>query len=291
MSRRIVVSGNCQISGFAAALRLIFPDDLVYELLLHVTIPGAREAAEVELAAADVWIAMPSPENEELAVAAGPAVRRISWPNLNFNGFHPDLVYALQGPDIFRGVSDYHSAIGLWAWKRGLEPADAVHLFVPEVFDALGYFQYFITAQRMLGAEIEAAGLDFGRFWLRAKRLGVFMHTVNHPGINVLTLVAQHVALRIGADEGILTEPLERYLEDALVTSVVWPVYPAIARYLGVAGSFRFSVQGRQFPTLEDFLVAQWEAYGEGKRGAVSSVRNDDELCDAVLTPLIGVRA
>ncbi len=147
-----------KIVGFVAALRLIFPDDVIQWLPLHVAIPAAREVAEAELATADVWIAMPSPENEQLAAIAGPAVRRIRWPHLNFNGFHPDVVYALQGPEIFRGVGDYHSAIGLWAWKRGLEPADAARLFVPEVFDAFGYFQYFISAQQMLGAEIEGAG-------------------------------------------------------------------------------------------------------------------------------------
>jgi hypothetical protein len=286
MSRSIVVSGNCQISGIASALRLLFPDDVVMEYPLHVDL-GRTEEFDAQLARADVWVTMTHHDNEAMETRTRTHALQVQVPVLNFNGFHPDLVYAIRdGGSIFRGVSDYHSAIGLWAWRRGIDPAHALALFTPDAFRRLGYYSCYGTAVELLRASFDEAGLDFAEFWLRAKRSGVFMHTVNHPCIAPLVLVAKQVARRIGAPPGIMSDPLDRYLEDSLVASIVWPVYPAIARYLGVPGSYRFRVERRWFASLLPFLEAQWEAYGDADPTVVQAIR-DEDLYDHVLGPLV----
>jgi hypothetical protein len=286
MSRSIVVSGNCQITGIAGALRLLFPDDTVVEYPLHVDL-GRLEEFDTQLAQADVWVAMTHPDNEVMRSRTGTRAQQVRAPVLNFNGFHPDLVYAIRDDgSIFRGVSDYHSAIGLWAWRQGIDPADAVALFTPDTFRRLGYYGYYRTAADLLQDSFDEADLDFAQFWLRAKRTGVFMHTVNHPCIAPLVLVAKQVARRMGAPIDALADPLDRYLEDSLITSIVWPVYPSVAQYLGVSGSYRFRMERVSYPSLPTFLEAQWKAYGDADPTVVHAVR-DEDLYDRVLDPLV----
>jgi len=289
VTRKLVVTGNCQVLALSTALRMIFPRDAIYTYQLNL-VDHSKVAAQ--LADADFWIAMPYPtENDRVRELSTTNAMYVSWPPLVFNGFHPDIVYAYRGEELFRGISDYHSAIGLWAWQRGADPFDAARLFTAETFRALGYFDAYRADIDPLRAAFARSSLDFSGFWLRAKRMGVFMHTINHPRAEVLTLLAKLVAVELGATPDVLDEPIERYVIDELVRVVVWPVYPEIAVHLGVPGSNRFTVVNDVYRSREEFLRAQWTAYGDTDPSMVTSTRPDKDLYDAVLEPMLKERS
>ncbi len=221
---------------------MIFPRDAIYTYQLNL-VDHSKVAAQ--LADADFWIAMPYPtENDRVRELSTTNAMYVSWPPLVFNGFHPDIVYAYRGEELFRGISDYHSAIGLWAWQRGADPFDAARLFTAETFRALGYFDAYRADIDPLRAAFARSSLDFSGFWLRAKRMGVFMHTINHPRAEVLTLLAKLVA-----------------------------------------------VENDVYRSREEFLRAQWTAYGDTDPSMVTSTRPDKDLYDAVLEPMLKERS
>jgi hypothetical protein len=278
--------------GVTAALRLIFPRDSIEVYRMWIDDNAAIAAA---LADADAWVAQPVPDNDQLRELSQTQAVQVMCPSLGFSGFHPDMVFAWCHPDmiyawrnglLFRGLNEYHSAIGLWAWRRGLDVPDAVRLFSGETFRRLGYYGAFRAEIEPLSDAFTKAGLDFSWFWLRAKRLGVFMHTVNHPRIDALVLLAKLVARELGMPSRVLQEPIERYVPDQLLPIVVWPVYPELASHLGVPGSDLF-MYGSSTYRLEDFLAAQWEAYGDADPEIIRCPRITDGLFDSVLEPLM----
>ena len=290
-----MVTGNCSAVGLAAALQLVFPDDVVEARRLLVEHDDDITAA---LSDADAWIAQASHHNDYLLEHSAASAPPIVYPAIVFSGFHPDLAYAWHRElfeadprarlpsHLFLGVSGYHSAIGLWAWRRRLSPQAAAKLFTPVAFTQLGYSDVYREDIDLLREAFETAGLDFSWFWLRAKRLGVFMHTIDHPRVEPIALLAKLLALRLGMPRAQLELPLERHLPDDLVSVAVWPVYPEIARHLGVTDSYLFSF-GLSAYSLKDFLKAQWSAYGDADPAGVYCPRLEDGLFDSVLEPLV----
>ncbi len=253
MTRKLVVTGNCQVLALSTALRMIFPRDAIYTYQLNL-VDHSKVAAQ--LADADFWIAMPYPtENDRVRELSTTNAMYVSWPPL------------------------------------GADPFDAARLFTAETFRALGYFDAYRADIDPLRAAFARSSLDFSGFWLRAKRMGVFMHTINHPRAEVLTLLAKLVAVELGATPDVLDEPIERYVIDELVRVVVWPVYPEIAVHLGVPGSNRFTVVNDVYRSREEFLRAQWTAYGDTDPSMVTSTRPDKDLYDAVLEPMLKERS
>jgi hypothetical protein len=282
--RRIVVTGNCTANGLTAALQIIFPRDSVERYHLWEDDGASIASALVD---ADAWIAYPSPKNHDLLERSGTRAAQIVCPPVIFSGFHPDMVYAWRDGSVFRGAAgDGHSAIGLWAWRRGLDVPDAVRLFSPETFRRLGYYAAYKAEIEPLRDAFTRSGLDFSFFWRRVKRMGVFMHTINHPRIDVLVLLAKLLALELGMPPELLQQPLERYVPDELLPIAVWPVYPDLAVHLGVSGSYLFSFS-RFAHSLEEFLEMQWEAYGDIDPSSVTCPRITDGLYDQALEPLL----
>jgi hypothetical protein len=282
--RRIVVTGNCTVWGLAAALRMIFPEDSIEHHRLWVE---DHEVVAAALADADVWVAHKSPDNEELLERSRTRARRITCPPLIFSGFHPDMVYAWRDGSVFQAAAgDYHSAIGLWAWRRGLDAPEAARLFRPESFRQLGYYTAYQAEIEPLRESFAESGMDFTSFWLRVRRMGVFMHTFNHPRIDVIVLLTKLLALELGMAPELLERPIERYVVDELLPIAVWPVYPELATHLGVAGSYLFAF-GRLAFSLDEFLEMQWQAYDDIDPSTVSCGRISDGLYDRVLEPLL----
>jgi Polysaccharide biosynthesis enzyme WcbI len=282
--RRIIVTGNCMMPGLAAALRLIFPRDSVQYHRIWVEDKASIAAA---LTDADIWVAQPVPDNEELLERSRTQARQVLCPPLVFSGFHPDMVYAWRGDgSFFQGLNPYHSAIALWAWRTGLDVPDALRLFKPEIFRRLGYYDTYRAEVDALRAAFAASKLDFSWFWLRVKRMGVFMNTVNHPRIEPIVLLAKLIAVELGVSSDVLNQPLERYVQDDLLPIAVWPVYPDLAAHLGVRGSYLFSFGPLTF-SLDEFLETQWAAYGDADPDDIGCPRITTGLYDSVLEPFL----
>lgn len=198
-----------------------------------------------------------------------PRVRR--FPSVDFNAYHPDMVYVadsttgtyIQGP-----MGEYHSAIALWAWRRGLDLDTTLKLFRSEVYAALGYFDYWPSAVRALETVGKKGNVPLGDLLEGWRRHGCWLYSLNHPKLPVLADVVRRVLHR----EGIETIPnAEAFLTDTLSVHPAWPVYPEIGRHLGVPGSYLFKQAAYRgtadnpvpFLDLPDYLAAAFATFDQ----------------------------
>ena len=278
-----MVTGNCNVGGIVEGLHAVMPGVAVRGFpAWELETEEARRTAAEAVDGSDAWVRMPIPENTGIA-AQSDALRVIDLPNLVFSAFHPDAVYAVRRDgSIFRGITDYHSAIGLWAWRRGLSPSEAGRLFSPEVMHVLTYDRYWEPSVAAMKADFLQSSLAFPTFWMRLKRSGVFMHTINHPTASTLSLLAKAIAVRLGAAEDVWDIPAERYVQDFL-SHIVWPVYPWIGERLGIPGCFQWKMDGWTFDGVEEWLEETFAVYGDTPRDDVLSHRLEDGVYDRVL--------
>lgn len=206
--------------------------------------------------------------------------RMVELPVLVFPAFHPDLVYLFdrRRPDTtpVRGpVGDYHSAFALFGFLEGLSEDETARLFAPETCRRLGYLDLWDSSAEALLQAGRVAGWDLSLELTRWARSGVFMHSVNHPRMNVVADLARGVATRLG-----LSPPeieLDAYLADEFLGQGTWPVYPAIAERYGVPASEVFFTSGKERTrplSLDVFIEASFATY--------RLHRADDLVCDRV---------
>lgn len=280
------IVGNCQVRGLADALRIVFPDDLIIDIRSwDFTDVENTVAAMNYLRSLDVQIRMPLEDSplspEDIGYSEHQLVLQI--PSITFPAFHPDMVYA-RGPDgeLFRGNVDYHSAIGLWAWCHGLEAEEAAQLFSDDVLAGLSYDDYWDASVAALRESVDASDLEFPALWARLHRLGLFMHTINHPNSAAIAVFAKAIAVRLGAPAEVWRYPLERYVPD-YCSSEVWPVYPIVGRRLGLTGAWHWRLQERQILSVADWLGAAYASYDDRAGRVLDCPRLYDGLYDKVI--------
>ena len=146
-----------------------------------------------------------SPTSFSPVICATAAARRISsaccrrrrlFRPISFAAFHPDLVF-IHDPTRLHGyvagpLGPYQSALGLFAYLKGLSLDMANALFNENVFEAVGYLDMWGAASREL---VETArskfGLDLSAELMSWSRRGVFMYSSVHPMGFVLCDIAR----------------------------------------------------------------------------------------------------
>ncbi len=220
-----------------------------------------------QLSKADVWL-FSGPEGMQSAALERinkPHLRVCRFPELYFNAFHPDQVYAWMrdGSLVESATGPYNSAIALWAWQHGLNAQQTISLFTPEVFGALGYHdRWQISIDRLRHDFVPFPHLDYRDFIIPLQRSGAFMHTVNHPKVPAMAQMARLLAKQI--DPTIDTEsiPVENMMVDGLfMASVSWSVYPSVANALGIKGAFMWKLEDHSVIGLEEFVQRSFAKY------------------------------
>jgi hypothetical protein len=262
MSRNILVAGNCQIGGIAAALKWIFPSDKVSVIPFNPHVfKGDGGALANQLASADIVFGGDFVQAFLRRQQAFPS-NFVTIPSLYFSAFHPDIVAAKIKSTGARLPTRYNSIICLWAYANGLDPADAALLFTHNNFGKLGYYQHWDASVTRMEAAFESCGQEFSRFFMAVKRSGIFMYTVNHPRISLLTWMAKLLAIRVGHDKTLLSKDIS--VNDALGNVEIWPVYPDVAHQLAVPGSYTWLVdRGRVIDGLQDFIEYSYAKYSQ----------------------------
>lgn len=219
----------------------------------RVLVRGSQEATATELIGYDVVLTQrfDSP-------ALGPlqtiqlrerAARLMLFPKIGFTGFHPDIVVV---PGVRAGrLRNYHSAIVAGAWAAGLPASRVPRLFNAYVFRRLGYFDEYQKARlflRKLCQRCELRGEVLVSAW---EREGLFMHTPNHPTIQALNEVARLLCAKLGLP-AISNAELP---PDSLAPVCKLPVYPELARHLGI--------EARPEIVVEDASLSPEEAIAE----------------------------
>lgn len=251
---RIGVLGNCQAAGLAACLQALSPTiDILLRPAAEIDVNDSKSvsATAAELAACDRVLVQRMSEARPVVAALIQTVvdaagsRAQLWPLMTFNGLHPDCVYVQRGGAPIDGaIRPYHSALACAAWLEGLTPARALALFNAFTYAALGYFDAFDAAAVVLRDRAEPLGFDLDGL---IRPPSVFMHTVNHPAIAALMVVAAQALDRLGLPRLHRAEPPP----DTLAEAAIWPVYPEIARRLDLSADT---------PDLSALVAAEYAA-------------------------------
>jgi len=164
------------------------------------------------------------------------------FPSLAFSAYHPDLILMsdpTRGNQLVNcATGPYHSTLALFAYRAGWPAEAALRLYRREVFAALGYFQVWRGAAETLLDQGRQFGLDLSADFLRWANRGCFMYSINHPKPHVLYDIARKLLRGVG----LTSEPIDfdTYAVDDIVRGYVFPVYPEIAEFYGVSGSYIF---------------------------------------------------
>jgi hypothetical protein len=265
---RIVVSSNCQTAGIASALQLILPGADVEALPISSNTINQENKPRFKkaLSRADFWITISQPELIEEWNYRN--VKSIRVPGIMFRAFHPDLVYArnIETKQLVSCIEHYNSLIVLWSWMRGFSVEEAKKVFNERLLHELGYMDMWDTSYAATKEAFSSTDIDFKHFFPHIKRMGVFMHSINHPIQPVLSSIAMQAAEIIepscrGADPAVYES-----LSDPLRHSV-WPLYPPIAEAMSLSGSYSWRLEDKHYPNLTSFIEHSYSIYAsEGIR-------------------------
>jgi hypothetical protein len=268
---KIGVFGNCQAQGFA---------DSIVALAGHqarvYTVQEARNAPTEELEQwaqtfADMDIVFTQPS---ITAGFGPLSMPsllencktvVPYPHLAFTGQQPDCHYirkdgiALSGP-----IGPYHSAIVAASYLERIPVDRVIRLFNKFVYSSLGYLG-IDEAFEPLCRDSKLYGYDFTDF-LQGKR-GIFMHTINHPNIEIIFESARQALTIAGVNYAGDAERPKDHLENI----AVWPAYPGVLKSL--PGSTTFSYRRKKLELI-DFIEASYRAY-EGATIPLNSIKID----------------
>lgn len=293
MIETITVSGACQTGGLAAALQEIFPKTRINAT--QITALNSKEEIEqfVDsfLRGSQCWVTMDTLglETTHSDLLANSGLRVITHPFIDFASFHPDLAYAYDASTGKYTRWHYNSAICVWCYANSIDPADVTKLFSRDVFEELGYFSRWDLDVQYLEARFTAYGMDFPSFFLNIKRKGLFMHSANHPKAFVLARLAQMIALKIGADHGILGKSIE--IDDGL-KDFVWPLYPEIGDYYALEGGYQWRCENQVFEGVDEYVDFAYRSYAEQEIQPrnIRILGRDLDAYNAMLAPRLGVQ-
>lgn len=259
---KVVVTSNCVTGGLVAALSVLQPDSQFVPIPRTVEDIGVLNQALVD---SDVWLVSGLAEIDANARIHNPELQVVEFPELYFDAFHPDQVYAWlpDGSLATSATGPYHSAIALWAWQHGMSVDATKSLFRSEVFSALGYHDRWKGSVNRLTQLFEGfQNFSHNDFLLPLIRSGSFMHTVNHPKVSAICSLARLLATAIMPDDQSNEQPIENVLLDSLfLASFSWPVYPSVANSLGIKGSFLWKLEDHSVIGLDQFIESSFARY------------------------------
>lgn len=193
------------------------------------------------------------------------------FPSFAFSAFHPDMTY-VRGvrsdgsmDTVYTPMVHYNSAIVLHGYTRGLSVDEIIASFNQDTFSRLGYLDAWEPAKATFHQEAKEIGLPLEIQFDNWVKQGCFMYSFNHPSIFVIADVCMEILKKIGVD--IKSRNAARYVVDDLRAMPVWPIYPDIAKEIGLNGDYAFK---RHDPhgaiSLHQFVEESVAGYSEFER-------------------------
>ena len=298
---RIAIVGNCQSFGVAYAMKMLDPSATVDHFSM---IARARSTMGLFAKTLETYDYVFSHDFLDGHVRGGGSEelrqrlpKTIIFPAIGFAAFHPDLVYIhdltrlhgfVSGP-----IGAYHSAIGLFAYRKGLSLEMANALFNENVFDALGYLDMWNDASReLLDAARDRYGVDLSAELMNWSRRGVFMYSTVHPMSFVLFDLSKKLFEKVGLKPRVVN--FNYYDIHDLARSEIFPIYPPIAKRYGAQGGYMFKMQNHHISTtvgdflnLPQFLASCYKSYSAHDLSKLSNARVDAWLADEATSGLL----
>jgi hypothetical protein len=298
---RIAIVGNCQSFGVAYAMKVLDPSATVDHFSM---IARARSTMGIFAKTLETYDYVFSHDFLPGHVRGGGSdeLRRllpnaVIFPAITFAAFHPDLVYlhdlTRQHGFVCGPIGPYHSAIGLFAYRKGLSLEMANALFNENVFDALGYFDIWNEASReLLDNTLRLYGIDISTELMNWSRRGVFMYSTVHPMSFVLFDLSKKLFEKVGLKPRQVN--FNYYDIHDLSRSEIFPIYPPIAKRYGAQGGYMFKLQNHHistavgdFLTLPQFLASCYKIYSRHDASKISNPRVDAWLADETTIGLL----
>lgn len=276
-TRKLTVIGSCQAEGIARAMQSMVGDSSTNAFEATAAFLDLLENDDADLTAiidsSDlIFVQEPSGAAEIIKrkfPSSGEKIRR--YPSIHYPAYHPDIVYIsnnangkwIQGP-----TGDYQSAIAFLAYSQGLSVQQTISLFCHDVFKALGYLDFGPIAFSQLSELGVKSNFPIQEYLKKWEENGCWLYSVNHPKQFVLSDIARALMLREGIE--ILPRAIE-FVKDNLSAGPAWPIYPEIAKNLGVQGDYQFKlVEGEcdpsmpiQFIGLEEYIKKSFALYAK----------------------------
>lgn len=270
MADRVIVVGNCQAAPVAGILSKMNPGMTIDAMSMDIRGSGALAAAVRRLQTYDLVLMhnIDRPANGPVSLSE---IRDwhsgvVEFPAIIFDGFHPDF-FTTHRKDFLSPLSTCHSLIVAACFAEGVQIEEVEPLFNPFTFKILGYFDAFEKARTYLLAKANESGYALSDDFERWKASGLFMYTNNHPKPPVLLSIAQAVARKAGLSAGPLSE---EEIEDSFADKQILPVYPPIAKRLGVQGGYGFAQRRvrrqRNSYDLREYVVRAYEIYRQAPK-------------------------
>jgi hypothetical protein len=222
-------------------------------------------------------------KNEHVDFSQVTRVRTL--PMLHFDAYHPDMCYVSSAAgELLKGpMGGYQSKIVVAAYVKGMKREQVAALFTGRNYESFGYLEFWGPARARLLRGFADHGVPLDAVFPRWGARNAFMHSGNHPAIQVVSDVASALL----ESEGITPVRTALMPHDNLLNGPVFPVYPEIAEHLSVPGSMLFKVPTEyRYLDLSQFIAACWETLSEHDPASLQLNASHQASFDEVLARL-----
>jgi Polysaccharide biosynthesis enzyme WcbI len=262
---KIALLGNCQIEPLSNCLKLM--GDRIEVSLQRITLESVKfNSAEIRtISESDYTISIERMRKDFVKTLPKQILdsdRFIEVPNIYFDAFHPDAVYAKNnGHWLKNGVEgDWNSGLLLYCLMQDISINRYFELLHDESFcRKLGFLNRWDLSCVNLALEFERRGFNFQQWLNLVRRRGVFMWGINHPKLIAVAALAEQILKNIGISPRFNANEVEDLLDDPL-HHIVWPVLSTVASELGVQATSGHR-QGALVVNLKEFAQLSAEKW------------------------------
>jgi hypothetical protein len=266
MEQILVVTSNCQSHGISSSLDLMLPNFRTVPIWSLSGLDCIADEINVNVRGDFIWMTSLNEDNQKTVIGnlkKAPS-RVIQIPEIYFDAFHPDMTYAQlnNGELLESALGHYHSKIVLWCFLNNLSVSDTLQFFKHQSFYQLGYLELHKNSMLQLKKSIANCGLDLYPFLGVIRHSESFMHTFNHPKVSILSAMAKSICLKLELSPAVDHFEVSQILRDALFEAgPIFPIYPEIANFFGLEGTYMFRRQDGQILNLVDFIEKSFHIY------------------------------
>ena len=153
---RIILVGNCQVKGLSKLMKAMSYDVAIkyFECLPSFLDALHNRTIDIKLFEdADLILAQTRRDWIDLLSTQLPGInKKIKFiPPIGFSAFHPDCIYVEHNKNHFSSaIGAYNSSLVFYGWKNGLSVSETINLFNDDVYQALGFYNYWISSYNSL---------------------------------------------------------------------------------------------------------------------------------------------
>lgn len=184
-------------------------------------------------------------------------------PTILFYGFHPDNSYMTYDGKVLKLLGqDYHSSVAWLGFRLGLSVDKTLALYQPNVLKRFRLAEIYQQEKQALISNFKTHGLDLEKHFAKWSRTGCYMHSVNHPRIDVVYDIARE-CLRVNGLGAVTHTPHDTMpvFSDNLANGTVLPVFPPVAEGLGLRGSTNYKLANDRIYSQREFITASHTLY------------------------------